>query len=803
MLKNWINTFFYHIKNNKLFSILNVLGLSIGMATLIFAILFWNDEHAYNQWNPEKDKIYSVLNDIGQNNVWTSNAATTGPMLKAISPDLDSYCYFYAEYAKDVISYNGKKEVLNKIFTAQSNFFSFFPYKFIHGNGKTAIQDRSSIALSDETAERLFGTENPMGKLVRYDGQVFTVRGVYQLSEKSSVMPEAVTTVIDDDLKRTKDEWSYHYGLILKIKNPNATDAIIKNMDKLFFENCSKAQAKQEGLTIDEFLKKYGDPVKTSLLPLPEAKLYSGSSPFSEPNGNLQYLQILMGLSILILLLSIVNYINLATANAIKRAKEIGVRKITGATKGQIIIQFVFETALITVFSALLALVMVEILLPYYNSFLTKDLVLVGSQFYIQLLIITLLVILVSGVLPAIYVSNFEVLKVLKGNFSRSKKGIWLRNGMLVLQFAIAAFFIIGSFIVYKQVNFMAEKDLGFKGKQVLDITFKPKKGKTQFDRYKVIKQEASKIKGVEAVSTALFAMGSQENSWSSASYQNNKPFIIQEMAMDLDMLDILDIKVLKGRKLNPAISSDTISSVLLNEKAAKLIGEKDILNKTILWRDEKVKVVGVVKNFNYFGLESQISPMVFFYATKINGVKDDLRHIFIKVKPDNISETIAGINKFWVQKVDSEYPFEYNFVDKNYARNFKKYENQRNLFALLNIIVILIAVFGLFALASFSMERRLREIAIRKTLGAETNILLKDLSKQYVIFCVIGFLIGILPAYLLLQKWLENFAFRIDIPVLPFIIAFASLLFLTLTIVLAKAYQVTKVEILRYLKYE
>ncbi|RED19730.1 putative ABC transport system permease protein [Flavobacterium cutihirudinis] len=803
MLKNWINTFFYHIKNNKLFSILNILGLSIGMATLIFAILFWNDEHSYNQWNPEKDKIYSVLNDIGEGNIWTTNAATTGPMLKAISSDLDSYCYFYAEYAKDVISYNGKKEVLNKIFTAQSNFFSFFPYKFIHGNGKTAIQDRSSIALSEETAERLFGTENPMGKLVRYDGQVFTVRGVYQLSEKSSVMPEAVTTVIDDDLKRTKDEWSYHYGLVLKIKNPNATAAIIKNMDNLFFENVTKAQAKSEGLSIEEFTKKYGNPVKTSLLPMPEAKLYNGNQPFSEPTGNLQYLLILMGLSILILLLSIVNYINLATANAIKRAKEIGVRKITGATKGQIIMQFVFETALITIFSALLALVLVEILLPYYNSFLNKDLVLVGAQFFIQLIIITLLVILVSGVLPAIYVSNFEVLKVLKGNFSRSKKGIWLRNGMLVLQFAIAAFFIIGSFIVYKQVNFMAEKDLGFKGTQVLDITFKPKKEKSQFERYKLIKQEASKIKGVEAVSTALFAMGSQENSWSSASYQNRKPFLIQEMAMDLDMLDMLDIKLLKGRKLNPAISSDTISSVLINEETAKLIGEKDVLNKTILWRDQKLKIVGVVKNFNYFGLESRIGPMVLFYVTKIDGVQDDIRHVFIKVKPDDIPETIARINKFWTQKVDSEYPFEYNFVDKNYARNFKKYENQRNLFALLNIIVILIAVFGLFALASFSMERRLREIAIRKTLGAETNVLLKDLSKQYVVFCVIGFLIGILPAYLLLQKWLENFAFRIDIPVLPFLIAFVSLLFLTLTIVLAKAYQVTKVEVLRYLKYE
>ncbi|MBE8728092.1 ABC transporter permease [Flavobacterium hungaricum] len=803
MLKNWINTFFYHIKNNKLFSILNVLGLSIGMAALIFAILFWNDEHAYDQWNPEKDKIYSVLNDIGNHNIWTTNAATTGPMLKAVSSDVESYCYFYAEYAKDVISYQGKKEMFNKIFTAQSNFFSFFPYPFIHGNPKTAIQDLNSIALSEETAERLFGTENPMGKMVKYDNQIFTVRGVYRLNEKSSVMPQAVTSLIEYDLKRTKDQWTYHYGLVLKIKNPNAAPAVVKTMDRIFLDNCTKVYAKQEGITVNEFIKKYGEPVKTSLLPLPEAKLYKGSQPFSEPNENLQYLLIFMGLSLLILVLSIVNYINLATANAIKRAKEIGVRKISGAGKPQIIAQFVFETALIAFFSALLALVFVEVLLPYYNSFLQKDLRLIGAQFYTQLIVITILIILVSGVLPAIYVSNFEVLKVLKGNFSRSKKGIWLRNGMLVLQFAIAVFFIIGSFIVYKQVNFMAEKDLGFKGAQVLDITFKARKEGTQYERYKTIKPQIMQLKGVEGVSTALFAMGSQENSWSSINYKNIKPFLTQEMAMDFDMLDMLDIKLLKGRKLSPAFSSDTISSVLINEETAKLMGEKDPLNKTIIWRDEKVKIAGVVKDFHYFGFESRISPMIFFYVTKINGVKDDIRHVFVKVAPHDIPQTISSLNKLWIEKVDSEYPFEYNFVDKNYAKNFKKYENQRNLFALLNILVIMIAVFGLFSLASFSMERRSKEIAIRKTLGAETNILLKELSRQYIIFCIIGFIIGIIPAYILLQKWLENFAFRIDIPVVPFVFAFFFLLFLTLTIVLTKAYQVTKIDVLRYLKYE
>lgn len=803
MLKNWINTFIYQIKNNKLFSILNILGLSIGMATLIFAILYWNDEHSYDQWNPEKDQVYSVLNDIGNNNVWTSNAATTGPMLNAVSTDLDSYCYFYGDYARDVISYNGKKEMISKIFTAQSNFFSFFPFQFMYGNAKTALQDRNSIALSEETAVRLFGNENPLEKLVKYEGQIFTVRGVYKLSQKSSVMPNAITTLIEDDLKRTKNEWSYHYGLVLKIKNPKATAGVIKTINQLFFDNCTKVYAKQEGLPIAEFIKKYGEPVKSSLLPLSEARMYKGNFPFPEEGGKLQYIIILMGLSILILSLSIVNYINLATANAIKRAKEIGVRKITGAKKGQIVSQFIFETALTTIFSVLLALVIVEISLPVFNSFLDKDLVLIGSQFYIQLILITLLVIVASGVLPAIYVSNFEALKVLKGNFSRSKRGIWLRNGMLVLQFAVAAFFIIGSFIVYKQVNFMAEKDLGFQGAQVLDITFKPKKDVTQYERYKRIKQEIGKINGVEAVSTALFAMGTQENSWSSASYKNIPPFLIQEMAMDFEMLDMLGVKILKGRKLNSAFSSDSISSVLLNETAAKLLLEKDPLNKTLVWRDQKVKVVGIVNDFNYFGMESQIGPMMFFYVTKINGVKDDIRHIFVKVSPDNMKETIAGINKLWIQKIDSEYPFEYNFVDKNYARTYKKYENQRDLFGLLNIIVILIAVFGLFSLASFSMERRQREIAIRKTLGADTTILLKELSKQYVLYCVIGFLIGMVPAYLLLEKWLENFAFRITIPPLPFFFAFVSLLFLTLTIVLAKAYQVTKVDVLKYLKYE
>ena len=803
MLKNWTNIFIYHVKNNKFFTVLNILGLSIGIAGLIFAILYWNDEHSYDKWNPEKDKVFIVMNDFGGGNIWTTNSPITGPTLNASTSYLDKYCYFRNNYTTETIQYNGKIELIDKIFSAQRSFFSFFPFEFIKGNAKTAFHDRNSMVLSEETAAKIFKNENPMGKQVKYADQIFVVRGVYKIPDRSSVKPALVTPVIEDELEKDKDNWGFSYGLMFKLKKQNDTTAVIKNLDHIFLEKNYKVQAKEVGLPLDEFIKQYGDPIKARLLPLTKSRLYQGNYAFPEKNANLQFLKIIMGLSILILLLSIVNYINMATANAVKRAKEVGVRKIVGASKNQIIAQFVFETTLMTLFAVLLALVIVELSLPFYNAFLNKDLTLIGTQFYLQLILIFFFVIVVSGVFPAVYISNFETLKVLKGNFSRSKSGVWLRNGMLVLQFSIATLFIIGSFIVHKQVNYMIDKDLGFNGSQVMDIVFRPIKGKNQYDRYKTIKQELSKIKGVEAVSAGLFSIGSNENSWQGLHYKSNKEVITQQMGVDFGELDLLGIKILKGRDLNPKLATDTISSALLNETAAKTLMEKDPVNKEITFGGQKYKVVGIVKNFHYIGIEYNVAPMIFFHIKSVSWMENYMRFISVKISPENMPETIAAIDKFWKAKVDQEYPFEFDFVNKNFARTYKKYEDQRNLFALLNVVVILIAVFGLFALASYSMERRLREIAIRKTLGAETNTLLKELSKQYVVFCIIGFLIGIIPAYLLMQRWLENFASRIDIPLLPFLVAFVSLLFLTLTIVLAKAYQVTKVDVLKYLKYE
>ncbi|WP_340696660.1 ABC transporter permease [Flavobacterium ginsengisoli] len=389
------------------------------------------------------------------------------------------------------------------------------------------------------------------------------------------------------------------------------------------------------------------------------------------------------------------------------------------------------------------------------------------------MILVFLITIVFAGIFPALYVANFETLKVLRGNYARSKSGVWIRNGMLIFQFAIASFFIIGSVVVYQQIKYLNNKDLGFKGDQVMAISLNlpssyyqgENVGKNIFERYNTIKQELSKIKGVENVSTGLLSFdGEDDSQW--PIWYRDVLFKQKAIGLDYDMLNLLNIKVIKGRNLSPNIASDTINSVLVNEKSLALMQIKDPIGKEIKIGNQKMRIIGVVKDFNLLSPEVDVPPITFYHIKSLD-MANEMNRIYVKLKADQIQSSIVAIEKFWKTKVDTEYPFQYDFADKEYARTYESYVKQKNLFSLLNVIVILIALFGLFALASYSIQRRMKEIAIRKTLGAETNILLKELSKQYVVYCAIGFLIAVFPAYVLLQKWLNNFAFRIEIPML------------------------------------
>jgi putative ABC transport system permease protein len=805
MLLNYIKIFTYHLKQNKLFSFLNVFGLAIGIAGLIFALLYWNDEQSYDAWNPEKEKVYQVLVQLTDMPVFSDCSLFLKPILDK-DPNVETVLYADSWYQKDKISYNGKKEFVDKIISVERNFFSLFPFKIINGDAISAIKDDSSIAISDVISKRVFGDENPIGRQIKCFDQMFVVRAVYHIPGNSSIAPNAIINKMEK-LVTSNMTAPFVFKLVLKIKDPLKIEHTRKSLEKIYNDDFIKRVAKQEGFAPEEMAKKIGH-FTVVMEPLSKARLHSITDGYPEGRGNYQFLLIMMGLSVLILILSIVNYINLATANAIKRAKEVGVRKIVGASKGNIICQFIFETILISSFSILLALVIVELTLPYYNDFLGKNLMIIGSQFYIQLILIFVFTVLVAGVFPAIYVSNFETLKVLKGDFGRSKSGVWMRNAMLIFQFAIATFFIIGSHIVYEQVNYLSSKDLGFKGDQVIAISLNfPSSDyevenvcKNIYNKYSTIKQKLAKINGVEQISTGLVSFDGSDNSLSAVLY-NDELFKERTIALDFGMFEMLNIKIVKGRNFDRKMASDTINSVIVNETALKLMNIKDPIGKELLIRNRKLKIVGVVKDFNLLSPELEIPPIAFYHLKTLN-IAGNINKVYVKLKSDDAENTIADIEKLWAT-VDIEYPFKYDFIDKEYARTYESYVKQKNLFSLLNVVVIGIALFGLFALASYSIQRRMKEVAIRKTLGAETNVLLKELSKQYILYCIIGFLTALFPVYYLLNKWLENFVFRIDMTAFPFVFGFVILLVLTLIIVLSKAYQATKTNVLKYLKYE
>jgi putative ABC transport system permease protein len=809
MIFNWFKIFIYHLKQNKLFSLLNVLGLSIGIAGVIFAILYWNNENSYDQWNPEKENVYQVLNKLGPTgDIWAANPIPFGVTCKETIPEIESITLFDGWYYQDVIRYKNQKWMSKKIIVADYGFFDAFPFPITKGAKKDILKEKNSVAISEETAKLIFKNEDPIGKIITNDKKAYVIKSVYKIIKPSSIEPDYVFGGLLGD--NNVNSWGdFSYTLLIKTKKGANIETVLKKMRHVNFVNRVLKYAKESGQTVEQFIKENGE-IKVILDRLDHVRLHgtksAGGSNLPEGPGNLQLLYIMVGLSILILTLSLVNYINLATASAIKRAKEVGVRKVVGASKKQIITQFIFETAIIVTLAILFALAIVELSLPYYNNFLNKSLTMNGSEFYLQLIFIFGLVIILAGIFPAIYISNFETLKVLKGNFSRSKSGIWIRNSMLIFQFGIAAFFIIGALIVNSQVNYMMNKDLGFSGDQVIKIPFKFTDRNNKTAKYLTTKQEILKLSGVEDVSTFAGSFGNSTNSSSGFTY-NGISVQPRNVDMDFGFLEMMKIKIVKGRDLSPKYASDTISNWLINETLAKTLGLKNPINTIISsgWGNDKgnmkFKVVGVVKDFHITGLQNKVPPMVFISIKTLKW--NNFENVYVKVSPNNLTGTLDKLKTYWEKNINQDYPFEYEFVNKSFAKTYEEQVKQKGLFFILNLVVIIIAIFGLFALASFSMERRLKEIAIRKTLGAETDVLLKELSRQYVGFCFLGFAIGIVPAYILLQKWLEDFAFRINISIVPFSIALISLLTLTLIIVLAKAYQVTKIDILKYLKYE
>ena len=805
MLNNWLKIAFINYKKNWLSTIINLFGLTIGLTGFMLILMHWNDEESFEKWNPKKDQIYAFQTYNKKENSYGNNISIPiAKRAKEVIPDVKDYVLFKSSGLGFKITTKSKTVFQEGGMNVSDNFFEFFPFKLVDGSYKNALKGGGDIALSTTTAKNLFGKTNVAGESLKFNNKNFVVTAVYELpKENSQIKPEFLLKPVEP-MKNDENQWgNFGYGCFFMLGKDADPVIVQQKIVKDVFEYRAKLNAGGSGVTPQKYLELYG-PNDCLLTPLDKIKLHAKASWFG--TGDFKTMMILFTLSVLIVILSAINFINLKTAQASQRAKEIGVRKAIGGSKSSLVLQFLLETFVICFASYLFSLALTEILLPSFNKFYDKEIVMNDWHIYFYSLAMVLAVTLISGLIPATYLANFKAIETLKGNFARSKHGIWLRNGILTLQLIISSFFIIGSIIVNQQVNYMLNKDLGYSGKQILMVNFSEESTKPWL-KYERLKNEIRKIQGVYDISYGEAVPGNGRSSDSNMDYMGKSIQAIHG-SMDYDYLKFINVKLKKGRWLNPKLASDTISNVLVNEAFVRKFG----------WSDEEAlknifhpgfdyqkdyHIVGIVKDFNIRNLKTAIEPIVFFHYRETDWKRFNVYNIQLKLKPDDIDGTVKRIKAYWQKNVEPGYPFDSYFIDKKFAESFVKYQKQQTLFTILNAMVLMVALLGLFALSSLMIEQKLKDVAIRKTLGASDSTLVFGLTKQFLWITLTAVLISMPTSYYLMNEWLKDFDYRIDMPVLPFVISLISLLILTFAVVSIKAYQATKVNLVKYLKYE
>ncbi len=804
MLNNWLKIAFINYKKNWLSTIINLFGLTIGLTGFMLILMHWNDEESFEKWNPKKDQIYFFQPYLKRENSYGSS--TSLPLAiaakKRIS-EVEDYALLMSSSESEKMTSKNKEAFITNGFLVNDNFLNVFSFKLISGTYKNALKNESSIVISTDTAKKLFGKTNVAGETVKFDSKEYIITAVYELpKENSQIKPEFLISPVER-MKSESTQWgNFNYAcfyLLKKGADPNIFESKFQNILKLKAE----MGAKDSGLTPEQYMNNYG-PNSAILTPLDKMKLHAKASWFGNPD--FKTVLILFILSVLIVVLSAINFINIKTAQASQRAKEIGVRKAIGSTKSCLILQFLLETFIICLFAYILSLALTEALLPSFNKFFNKEIRMNDWHVFAYSFLMVVLVAIISGLIPAIYLSNFKAIETLKGNFARSRHGVWLRNGILTLQLVISSFFIIGGLIVHNQVKYMLEKDLGFNGNQILVVNFLENTQKPWL-KYERLKVEMAKIPGIADISYGEAFPGTGSYNFSNMDYLKQS-INIQHGSMDFNNLQFSGVKLLKGRWLDSNLASDTINNMIVNEAFVKKFGftNEQVFQKNFkpgFDHEHSYKVVGIIKDYNIRGLNSAIEPIAFFHYKETQWKRYNIYNIQLKLKSDDIPETVKRIREYWKNKVEPGYPFDSFFIDKQFAKTFETYQKQQILFTILNAMVLMVALLGLFALSSLMIEQKLKDVAIRKTLGASDRTLIVGLTKQFLWITLISVLISMPISYYLMNEWLKDFAYRIDMPVFPFILSLILLLILTFAVVSIKAYQATKVNLVKYLKYE
>ncbi|MNS09108.1 Macrolide export ATP-binding/permease protein MacB [compost metagenome] len=752
---------------NKGFTIISVLGLALGMACCLF-ILFWvQDEILHDRQYDNSDRLYRVMENqhYSGNQIFTVQA-TPGLLAEALNkevPEIENAVNVTWGGDYELIRVNDKTDKERGLY-AGANFFKVFSIKLISGSAETALTSPTSIVISEKIAKKYFGSENPIGKTVQFNDtlslQVTAV--VKDAAKTSSLKFDFIAPVIIYERSNT---WLKHWS-----NNGIRTFVVLKenaSVDKVQVKIKNFLRTKQKDITTDLFLQSFGD----SYL---HGRFENGVS----TGGRIEYVRLFSVVAVFILLIACINFMNLATARSARRAKEVGIRKVVGAPRQFLIGQFMGEAIMISLVSILLSLGVVQLLLPVFNSVTGKEIVIEYTNllFWVYLVGLAILTGVLSGSYPALFLSSLKPVVVLKGVLKFDSKSIIFRKGLVVFQFCLSILLIVGTIVVYRQVNFIKSKNLGFNKENLILLTLDGDLRKN----YEVFKQDilqTSSIKAVTQSTTNPIEIGNNTEDVTWPGKQSDEKILFTNLFIGHDFVKTMGVTIKEGRDFSSARVSDTAGFIINEETVRRMKLTKNAVGTVITMWDIKGPIIGVVKDFHINSLHSAIEPLIMVLRPEWGKVA------LVRTEAGKTQEAIAALSTAF-KKYNPKYPFKYEFEDENYRQLYKNEMMVGQLANYFAVLGIFISCLGLFGLAMFIAEQRTKEIGVRKVLGASVTNIVGMLSKDFLKLVMIAAIIAFPLAWFAMNKWLQNFAYRVELSWWIFLIAgFTAMLIALITV--------------------
>ncbi|OOG77215.1 ABC transporter permease [Algoriphagus sp. A40] len=800
MFKNYFTSLWRHISKNKVFTFINISGLAIGMLACILITQFVLHELSYDNFLDKKDRIFRIQQDRYDKGVlstqWAAGAAGIGPDLKANFSEVKAYTRLTNRAATLSTGDTFFKE--EHLYFASEDFFEVFSINLIEGIDSLVLKEPFKMVVSQSLAKKYFGNEDPMGKTLKVNGDLeFEISGVFEdlpvnTHMKIDVLGSFITMEKLSDNQFLTWDWDGFLTYILLEENIDA---------KAFEAKLPDFVQKQHG----EELKQYNSGIEFHLQPVADIHLDSDYIMEFKANGNRQSVYFLSVVALLIMIIAWINYVNLSTAKSIERAREVGVRKVMGGYRSQLIQQFLTESLFLNIIAVLLAAGLAVLLTPWFSGLTSREL---GYQLFLQpvfwlaLFVLIISGALMSGLYPAFVLSSFRPVEVLKGKFKNTDNGVWLRKGMVITQFIASITLMVGTFTVYKQLDFMQNQDLGVNIEQTLVLNSPSVTDSTYKQKYQVFKQNIGALADVISVTASTSVPGSQPG-WNAGGIrrlsqgedeQNQYRVIMSDGAF----FENFGLEMVTGREFSDDVVNEH-QNVLLNESASRLMGfatpEEAIDDRIFFWGDT-FKIVGVLKDYHQESLKKSYDAMIFRYNDAPNGFYS------VKVNAQNIDGLMTQVEAEW-KEVFPGNPFEYFFLDEHFNSQYKADQQFGTIFSIFSILAIFIASLGLFGLSSLTAIQRTKEIGIRKVLGASLPGLLRLITKEFLILIGIAIILSIPLAAWVMNSWLQDFATKIPLSWWIFAIPCVTVAVITILTVSIHTLKVALINPVKSLAYE